>query len=136
MASPGLQPHLMMMIQTSSSIISSASVLNYSTVFKYGKVLIPKINASIWLWHNLLKDERKYMMQREHTCRNPKRHISLVSLLLWHKMVVVHCFVWGLCLRLWSVRQWDKILSFSSFLKKLFPAISKKISYFYRCISC
>jgi len=40
--------------------------------------------------------------QRPLTRRNPKRHIPLVSLLLWHRMVAVHPFVWTLGLRLWS----------------------------------
>ena len=30
------------------------------------------------------------------TRRNPKRHISLLCLLLWHKIVAVCCFVWAL----------------------------------------
>ena len=29
-----------------------------------------------------------------HTHHNPKRHMALVSLLLWRKMVAVCCFVW------------------------------------------
>ena len=36
-----------------------------------------------------------------YTRLNPKRHIPLESLLLWRKMVAVHCFVWHLALRLW-----------------------------------
>ena len=44
---------------------------------------------------NLMEDKRNKEAQRPHTCQNPKRHISLVSLLLWHKMVAV-CFVWAL----------------------------------------
>ena len=53
----------------------------------------------------LIEDKRKDKAQRAHTRRNPKRHITRVSLLLWRKMVAVHCFVWPLGLRLWSVRQ-------------------------------
>jgi len=60
------------------------------------------------------------------TRRNPKRHIPLVSLLLWHKMVAVHPFVWTLGLWLWSVRQWDEILTFGDFLKILYQATSKR----------
>ena len=54
---------------------------------------------------SLIEDKRKDKEQTAHTRRNPKRHIPLVSLLLWHKMVAVHCFVWPLGLRLWSVSQ-------------------------------
>ena len=43
-------------------------------------------------------------MKRAHTRWNPKRHIPLVSLLLWYKMVAVHCFVWPPALQLWSGR--------------------------------
>ena len=34
-----------------------------------------------------------------------KRDIPLVSLLLWRKMVAMHCFVWSPALQLWSGRQ-------------------------------
>ena len=40
------------------------------------------------------EDKRKDKVQRAHTGWNPKRHIELVSLLLWHKMVAVRWFVW------------------------------------------
>ena len=75
------------------------------------KVLIRKINVLIWFrWmkkktSSLIEDKRKDKAQRAHTRRNPKRHIPLVSLLLLHKMVAVHCFVWPLGWRLWSVSQ-------------------------------
>jgi len=53
------------------------------------------------------------------TDQNPKRHIPLVSLLLWRKIVAVHPFVGALGLRLWSVseavRQEDEILTFDDF---------------------
>jgi len=42
------------------------------------------------------------MAQTERTHCNPKRHIPPVSLFLFHKMVVVHCFVWSLSLQLVS----------------------------------
>ena len=44
--------------------------------------------------NSLIEDERKGKAQRAYTPRNPKRHIPLVSLLLWRKMVTVYCFVW------------------------------------------
>jgi len=83
LASPSLQPHLITTIQlyqTSNSAISRASVLNYAVVSKFGKVLIRKINASIWFEHKEeeLNGKRKYKMWGEHICHNPKRHISLV----------------------------------------------------------
>ena len=51
-------------------------------------------------------------MQREHTRRNPKRHIPLVSLLLRRKMTAVRCLVWLLGLRPWSVSEVDEISGF------------------------
>ena len=42
----------------------------------------------------LIEDKRKDKVQRAHTHWNPKRHVPLVSLLLWRKMVAVHCFIW------------------------------------------
>ena len=41
---------------------------------------------------------------KEHTCRNAKRHISPVSLLVQHKIVAVHRFVWSLGLQPWLAR--------------------------------
>ena len=38
---------------------------------------------------NLIEDKRKDKAQKAYTHCNPKRHIPLVSLLLWHKMVAV-----------------------------------------------
>ena len=69
-----------------------------------------KINASVWFrWmkktSSLIEDKRKDKAHRAYTCWNPKKHIPPVSLLLWHKMVTVRCFVWTLGLRLWSVSE-------------------------------
>jgi len=47
-----------------------------------------------------MENKRNSEAQRPHTRRNPKRHTSLVSLLL-HKIVAIHCFVWTLGLQLW-----------------------------------
>ena len=74
-------------------------------------VLIWKIIASIWFrWmkketSSLTEHKRKDKAQRAYTHRNPERHIPLVSLLLWRKMVAVRYFVWPLALQLWSVSQ-------------------------------
>ena len=38
---------------------------------------------------SLIEDKRKDKVQRAHSCRNSKRYIPLVSLLLWHKMVAI-----------------------------------------------
>ena len=65
---------------------------------------------------SLIEDKRKDKAQRAHTRQDPKRHIPLVSLLLWRKMVGVHCFVWPLALRLWSVSQAVQNSSFGDFL--------------------
>jgi len=49
----------------------------------------------------LHEEDKRNEVQRPHTHRNLKRHISLVSLLLWRKMVAIRCFVWALGLQLW-----------------------------------
>jgi len=70
-----------------------------------------KINTSIWFCcmkkkkKSLMEDKRNNEAQRPLSPRNPKMHILLVSLLLWHKIVAVHPFVWALGLRLWSVSE-------------------------------
>ena len=51
---------------------------------------------------SVIEDKRKSKAQKADTRRNPKRHMSPVSLILWQKMVAVRCFVWPLALRLWS----------------------------------
>ena len=65
-----------------------------------------------------MEDKRNNEAQRPLT-RNTKRHILLVSLLLWRKMVAIRCFIWALALRLWSVRQWVR-WSFGNFIKSLY----------------
>ena len=77
-----------------------------------------KINTSIWFCcmkekKSLVEGIRNNEAQRPHTCRNPKMHISLVSLLLCCKIATLRCFVWHLCLRMWgeAVRQLNKISS-------------------------
>ena len=77
------------------------------------------------------EDKRKGKVQRVYTRQNPKRHIRL---LLWYKMVAVHCFVWPLGLRMWlgsvaGVRQ-----TTFRVLKNLYPVTSK--CCFQCCISC
>jgi len=66
-----------------------------------------------------MEDKRNNKAQRPHTHQNPKRHISLMSLLLCHKIVAVRCFIWHLGLQMWSgceaVRQ---NFEFLHFLKK------------------
>jgi len=52
-----------------------------------------------------MEDKNNNEVQRPHTCQNPKRHISLVSLLICHKIVAVQYFVWRLGLRMWSGRE-------------------------------
>ena len=75
---------------------------------------------------SLIEDKRKDKAQRTYTCQNPKRHIPLVSLLLWHKMVTVCCFIWPLTLRLWSVSEAVRLkFKFWQFLKILYPATCK-----------
>ena len=43
----------------------------------------------------VIEDERKGKAQKADTYRNQKRHMPSVSLLLWHEMVAMCCFVWG-----------------------------------------
>jgi len=66
-----------------------------------------------------MEDKRNNEVQSLHTRRNSKRHISLVNLLLWHKMVAIRYLIWALGLRLWSgsetVSEWDEVSSFSGF---------------------
>ena len=48
---------------------------------------------------SLIEDKKA---QRAHTHQNPKRHMPLVNLLLWHKMMVMGCFIWPPALQMWS----------------------------------
>ena len=49
-----------------------------------------------------------------------KKHITLVSLLLWHKMVAVCCFIWLPALWLWSGQAgWQTKIRVLVILKKL-----------------
>ena len=78
---------------------------------------------------SLMKDKRNNEVQRPHTRRNHKRHISLVSLFLWRKMVAIHCFVWALGLQLWSASEWVSETEFqvlAIFIKTQYPAGSKR----------
>ena len=56
-----------------------------------------KINTSIWFCcmkkKSLMEDERN---------NEEQRHISLVSLLLWHKIAAAWCLIWHLGLWMWS----------------------------------
>jgi len=57
------------------------------------------VETIIWCSGAQWKIKGTNKAQRPLTRRNPERHIPLVSLLLWHKMVAVHPFVWVLGLR-------------------------------------
>ena len=108
------------------------------------KVLIGKINRSIWFCcikkkKSLMKDKRSNKAQRPHTCQNPKRHISLVSLLV----VLQNCGCMMLLLvsRLANVvrqlvRQLDKILEFLLFLKSSISSHLKMFSCFKYNMQC
>ena len=107
-------------------------------------MLIQKINASVWLrWmkktSSLIKDKRKDKAQRAYTCLNPKRHIPLVSLLLWHKMVTVRCVVWPLALQLWSGSDHETVkqnLRFGNFLKKTLYLATCKCFVIFNVVLC
>ena len=58
---------------------------------------------------------------------NTKRHVPLVSLLLWHKTVAMRCFVWPPPLQLWSGKL--MIIRVWVILKKI-PATCKCILVF------
>ena len=75
---------------------------------------------------SLHEEERRDKAQRTYTRRNPKRHIPLINLLLWRKMVAMRCFVWPLALQLWSVSEAVRLkFEFWQFLKILYPATCK-----------
>ena len=48
--------------------------------------------------HVIEEDKTKGKAQKANTSWNQKKHIPQVSLLLWHEMVTVCCFVWPLAL--------------------------------------
>jgi len=50
----------------------------------------------------LIEDQRK---SRVYTCRNPKRHIPPINLVLWRKIITIHFFVLALYLQLWSMSE-------------------------------
>ena len=96
------------------------------------KVLMQKINASIWFrckkkkTSSLIEDERRDKAQWTYTRRNPKKPIPPVSLLLWRKIVAVCRFVWPLALQLWSVSEAVRLkFEFWRFFKILHPATCK-----------
>ena len=92
------------------------ALLHLNIVCCSRKVLIGEFDTLIWFHclkkNGLMEDESN---EREQICQNPKKHISSVSLFLCCKMVIVCCFVWSLALRLWSVNETGKILSFYDF---------------------
>ena len=53
-------------------------------------------------YNHVIKNKRKGKVQKADTCQNQKMHMPPMSLLLWHEMVVMRCFIWPLALRLWS----------------------------------
>ena len=74
------------------------------------------------------KDKRKDKVQRAYIRRNPKMYIPLVSLLLWHKMVTVSCFIIlasSLATVVSEAVSKTKIW-FWRFLKILYPATCKR----------
>jgi len=115
------------------TVKKGATALNYAVVSKYGKVLIWKINASIWFWHKqkeelkVQKIKEKYKAQRVHTCQNPKM-AQLTSEFVVAMENGGHALLCFGSIR--SVRQWDEILSFSNFFKIIFPATSKQFHIF------
>jgi len=104
-----------------------------------------KINTSIWCCcmkkkeKSLMEDKRNDKAQRPQTRRNPKRHISLVSLLLWCKMVAIRCFVWaiGLSGSEWvsewvieRVSEWVSEWASETKFQGLVPATNKRFHVF------
>ena len=83
--------------RTEALLKSSSEIILWHLDVLLKESVIWKINASIWFrWmkkktSSLIEDNDK--MQRAYTRRNPKRHISLVSLLLWCKVVAMCYFV-------------------------------------------
>ena len=77
-----------------------------------------------------MKKEDKQKIKEKTRCRGltligpQKAHPTGEFLLLWHKMVTVHRFVWPLALQLWSVRQAVRLkFEFWQYFKILYPAI-------------
>ena len=81
--------------------------------------------------NSLIKDKRKDKAQKAYTHQNPKRHILLVSLLLWCKMVAVCCFVWPLALQLWSVRLKIQVLVIKKILYPATVSVSVLLYFMY-----
>ena len=69
-----------------------------------------------------MKDKRNNKAQRPHTRQNPKKHMSLVSLLLCHKISAVQCFIWHLGLRMGSGSE-EKFQVFGDIKKIQYPDI-------------
>ena len=64
---------------------------------------------------SLIEDKRKGKAQRAHTRHNSKRHIPLVSLLFWCKMVAVRCIVWSPALQTGSQTKIHVLVIFLQF---------------------
>ena len=101
-----------------------------------------EINVSIWFhWINnktsssLIEDKRK---GAEGLYSLEPRHIPLVSLLLWHKMVSLCCFVWPLSLRLWSVSNGGSRMGHLGQTPPLppFKKLHTKLRYSNRAVNC
>jgi len=69
--------------------------------------------------------------QMPHTPWIPKRQISLVNLLLWHKIGALRCFIWRLGLQMWSGSEAvRRNFEFLRFLKKFNIQPSKDVFLF------
>ena len=75
-----------------------------------------------------MEDGRNGETQRAHINRNPKRHISQMSLILCRKISTVQCLVWCLGLQMWSGSELDQTSSFGNFnLPKLFSCFKHSL---------
>ena len=93
---------------------------------------------SIWfhsLKKSLMEPKRSNEVQRPHTYWNPKRlHISQVSLLLWHKIVAIRCFIWAQACNCGQVVNEMKFQVLAIFCKIQYPATSKHFYVFHGLI--
>ena len=92
-------------ISAATRIYSRLSTSNSFVVSKYAPLRKLSINSLVCFSCDklVIENQRKGKVQEADTRWNQKRHIPPVSLLLWHEMAAVRCFVWPPALQLWSM---------------------------------
>ena len=77
-------------VPSTSTVLSDVMASKYAA--QLGKCWYGKLTP--WYAWRRTEDERQDKVQRVHTCWSPKRHIPLVSLLLWHNINDCCTFIW------------------------------------------